>query len=150
MRAEHVISVLLKGDAGVVALIGARVYPSKLPQNTVMPAIAYECVGANELTPIDASAGQQIVQTRIQINCMAKGYDQVKTLQEAVRLACLYKSGVIGGYRVLSITRSTIGSDLRDDSLRELIAFQISFINPPAQRVLFFLEYTNATSNRSF
>lgn len=117
MRAEKVIFTLLSADSGVTAQVAARIYPSRLPQNTVMPAIAYEVVDAQELTPIDAQAGYQVVRTRMQVTCMGKNYADVKNTVEAVRLACLYKSGVIAGVRVLSITRDSVGADLRDDDL---------------------------------
>ena len=117
MRAEKVIYTLLSADAGVTALVAARIYPSRLPQNTTMPAIAYEVISAMELTPIDAQAGYQIVRTRVQVTCMAKNYAEVKNTVEAVRIACLYKSGTIGGVKVLSILRDGVGPDLRDDDL---------------------------------
>lgn len=117
MRAEKVINSLLAGSSGLAAVVGTRIFPAKLPQNTAMPAVAYEYISGNELTPIDASAGQQIIKSRVQVNCMAKNYLEVKSAQEAVRLALLYKSGLIAGVQVLAITRDAIGADLRDDDL---------------------------------
>jgi hypothetical protein len=117
MRAEHVIYTLLSGSALVTAQVGNRIYPARMPQNTVMPALVYQTISGNELTPIDAQAGYQVMRTRIQVTAMAKNYQEVKNALEAVRKACLYQSGVIGGYQVLSITRDTVGPDLRDDDL---------------------------------
>lgn len=117
MRAEKVIYTLLSADSGVTALVAARIYPSRLPQNTTMPAIAYEAISSVELAPIDAQAGYQVVHTRMQITCMAKNYAEVKNTIEAVRLACNYKSGLIGGVKVLAIMRDMVGPDSRDDDL---------------------------------
>lgn len=121
MRAEKVIYTLLTGDAGVLALVGAspntRIYPSRLPQNTLMPAIAYQLVSGMEMTPIDAQAGRQLVRSRVQVTAMGKNYSDVKTLVEAARIACLYKSGVIGGVTVLAILRDSVGPDTHDDDL---------------------------------
>ena len=117
MRAEQVIKSLLSGSSSVAAVVGARIYPGKLPQNTTMPAIAYEYVSGMEMPPIDAAAGQQLVRSRVQVNAMGKNYGDVKAVQEAVRLALLYRSGVIAGVTVLSITRDVIGPDSRDDEL---------------------------------
>ena len=117
MRAEHVIYTLITGAAPVTALIGSRIYPSRLPQNTAMPAIAYQLISGVELDPIDAQAGYQIMRSRVQVTAMGKNYSDVKNILEAVRIACNYKSGLIGGYQVLSITRDSIGPDLRDDDL---------------------------------
>lgn len=127
MRAEAVIHALLAADATVLTLLGSnpiRLYPSRLPQNTTMPAAAYQAISGTELTPIDAQAGRQVVRTRVQFNAMAKTYAEVKALIEAARLACLYKSGfiatgvaAIGTVQVLSILRDNVGPDQRDDDL---------------------------------
>lgn len=117
MRAEHVIYTLLSAASGVAAVVGARIFPSKLPQNTLMPAIAYQVISGVELTPIDAQAGYQVMRTRVQVTAMAKNYLEVKSALEAARVACLYKNGTIGGIKVLSITRDNVGADLRDDDL---------------------------------
>ena len=117
MRAEMVIKTLLLGDAGVMALVGGRVSPSRMPQNTPMPAIVYEFISETELSPIDAQAGFQIMRSRVQVTAMGKNYADVKNVIEAVRMSCLYKSGVIAGVKVLAITRDLMGPDLRDDDL---------------------------------
>ena len=117
MRAEMVIKTLLLGDAGVMALVGGRVSPSRMPQNTPMPAIVYEFISGTELSPIDAQAGFQIMRSRVQVTAMGKNYADVKNVIEAVRMSCLYKSGVIAGVKVLAITRDLMGPDLRDDDL---------------------------------
>lgn len=117
MRAEAVINSLLLAATGVATVVGARIYPSRLPQNTTLPAIAYQVVSGTEITPIDAQAGYQLMRTRVQVTAMAKNYAEVKSAIEAVRLACLYKSGTIAGVKVLSITRDSVGPDLRDDEL---------------------------------
>jgi hypothetical protein len=117
MRAEKVINSLLGADSGVGAVVGSRIYPSRLPQNTTMPAMAYEVISGTELTPIDAQAGYQVMRTRMRITAMGKNYIDVKNAIEAVRVACLYKSGTIAGVKVISITRDNVGPDLRDDEL---------------------------------
>lgn len=122
MRAEAVIDALLVADAGVTALLGGtfpatRIYPSRIPQNTAMPAVAYQLVSGYELTPINAPAGQQLMRSRVQVTAMAKNYPEVKAVIEAARIACLYKSGLIAGVRVLAVLRDSMGPDLRDDEL---------------------------------
>ncbi|NVO06588.1 MAG: DUF3168 domain-containing protein [Rhodoferax sp.] len=121
MRAEAVIYALLGASSGLSALIGTRLYPNKLPQNTAMPAVAYRAISGIELTPIDAQAGYQVVRTRVQITAMAKNYAEVKAILEQVRLACLYRSGsistAVGTVRVLSVARDSVGADMRDDDL---------------------------------
>ena len=125
MRAEKVIFSLIDNDAGVAALVSGRIYPSRLPQNTSMPALVYQVVSGTELTPIDAQAGYQVMRTRVQVTAMGKNYADVKNVLEAVRIACLYKSGMIASVKVISITRDSVGPDLRDDDL----AFYIQSID---------------------
>jgi hypothetical protein len=97
--------------------VAARIYPSRVPQNTVMPALVYEYISGNEHPVIDASAGRQLIISRVQVNAMGKNYFDVKNTLEAVRIACLYKRGLIDGVQVVSIMRGGIGPDLRDDQL---------------------------------
>jgi hypothetical protein len=122
MRAESVIYTLLTGSTSLQALLGGalpamRVYASRLPQNTVMPAVAYQLVSGTEMTPIDAAAGRQLMRSRVQVTAMGKKYSDVKNVIEAVRIACLYQSGVIAGVTVLAVLRDSVGPDLRDDDL---------------------------------
>jgi len=117
MRAEKVIYSLLTADSGVAASVGARIYPSRMPQNTAMPALVFQMISGTELVPIDAQAGYQIMRSRVQVTAMGKNYADVKNALEAVRIACLYKSGTINGVKVISITRDSVGPDLRDDEL---------------------------------
>ena len=121
MRAETVINYLIRNDSGVQALLGGatspRIYPSRLPQNTVMPAVAYQYISGTEETPIDAQAGYQLVKGRVQVTAMGKNYSDVKNVLEAVRKACIYKSGVINGVTVISVLRDLVGPDDRDDDL---------------------------------
>jgi len=121
MRAEAVIYALLGASSGLATLVSTRIYPSRLPQNTTMPAVAYEVISGVELTPIDAAAGRQVMRTRVQVTALGKLYSDVKAVLEQARLACLYKSGVIstpiGNVTVLSVTRDMVGPDTRDDDL---------------------------------
>lgn len=132
MRAEKVIYALLTGDAGVQALLGGalpvtRIYASRIPQNTVMPVLVYQSISGNEMTPIDASAGFQLMRSRVQVTAMGKNYADVKNVIEAARLACIYKSGVIAGVTVQAVVRDSMGPDLRDDDLNLYIQ-SIDFI----------------------
>lgn len=117
MRAEKVMYSLLTGDAGVAALVANRVYPGKLPQNTVMPAISYEMVSAYDAVPVTANGNGTLVYSRVQVTALAKSYADCKAVLEAARKAVLFKSGLILGVRVMSITRAGIGPDQRDDDL---------------------------------
>lgn len=117
MRAEKVVYTLLSSTAAVTALIGTKIYPGRIPQNTVMPAVSYELVSGVEIAPINAQAGGVLLRSRVQVTVLARTYAEVKAIQEAIRGALLFKSGLIAGVRVIGITRELIGPDERDDEL---------------------------------
>jgi Protein of unknown function (DUF3168) len=117
MRAERVIYTLLTGSSAVTDLVGAKIYPGRIPQNITMPAISYEMVSGMEMAPINAQAGGVLLRSRVQVNVLARTYEEVKTIQEAIRHVLLFKSGLIAAVRVIGITRDLIGPDERDDEL---------------------------------
>jgi Protein of unknown function (DUF3168) len=117
MRAEKVTYTLLTASSGLAALVSARIYPNKLPQNTTMPSIAYQLISSIELSPIDAQAGYQIMRSRVQVTALAKNYAEIKDILEQVRLAMNYARGTIAGVQVISIVRDLVGPDQRDDDL---------------------------------
>lgn len=115
MRAEKVVYDLLTGSEAVTALVGLKIYPGLIPQNTTMPAVSYELISSVDIPPINAQAGGVILRSRVQVSALARTYAEVKTIQEAIRRALLFKSGLIAGVQVNAITRELIGSDERDD-----------------------------------
>lgn len=117
MRAEKVINTLLSSSVALTALVGTKIYPGRIPQNTIMPAISYELVSGVEIAPINAQAGGVLLRSRVQVTVLARTYAEVKTIQEVVRGTLLFKSGLIAGVQVIGITRELIGPDERDDEL---------------------------------
>jgi len=117
MRAESVIYSLLTASTAVTALVSARIFPGRLPQNTVMPAISYELVSSSEVLPINAQAGGVLMRSRVSVAVLARTYSEVKAIHEAVRKAVLFQRGAFGTVWVVSITRDLIGPDTRDDSV---------------------------------
>lgn len=115
MRAEKVVYDLLTGSEAVTALVSLKIYPGLIPQNTTMPAVSYELISSVDIPPINAQAGGVILRSRVQVSVLARTYAEVKTIQEAIRCALLFKSGLIAGVQVNAITRELIGSDERDD-----------------------------------
>jgi hypothetical protein len=117
MRAETVTYTLLQASTALAALVGGRIYPGKLPQNTSMPAISYELISSNEILPITANAGGVLLRSRVSVTVLGKLYSDVKAVHEQVRKTVNFQSGLIAGVRVVGITRELIGPDTRDDDL---------------------------------
>ena len=118
MRAEKAVYALLSADAGVVALVGDRIYPPPLPQDVALPALAVKHISSVELPRLDATVGTNLVTSRIEVEAIAKTYAAQKSLIEAVRLALSYQRGTFAGVYVGSILRAGVGPDMRDDDMQ--------------------------------
>ena len=92
MRAEKVVYDLLTGSEAVTALVGLKIYPGLIPQNTTIPAVSYELISSVDIPPINAQAGGVILRSRVQVSVLARTYAEVKTIQEAIRHALLFES----------------------------------------------------------
>lgn len=117
MAAEKVIYALLTGAGPVTALVGDRIYPMQIPQDAVLPAIAYEHVDANPLPRLDAAAAYDLTQARVAVSVVSTSYADVKAVLAQVRAACKYQRGAIGGVQVVSVLPGGTGPDLRDTDM---------------------------------
>ena len=90
MAPETQLRTALIADAALSALVGARIYAGLIPQNSVMPAIAFERISTQ---PRDSAMGKDTgyVQATVQYTCIAEndahgaGYDQAAAVAEALR-----------------------------------------------------------------
>ena len=118
MLAEKAIHALLMADSAVVALVGTRCGPPPLPQPVTLPALVVEHISTVERTTLDAQSAYGLVESRIEVTILAATYGAAKTLLDAVRTACNYKRGTIGGVRVETVQRVNVGADAWDDTLQ--------------------------------
>lgn len=110
----------LKANAGVSALVGSRVYPRRLPNQTVLPALALHQISEFRTT---AHSGEVLLTvTRIQIDVRAKTDFEVETIKKAItdELHCFV--GAMGGDYVKSCFLEE-GGDLFDEEMIELDDF---------------------------
>ena len=75
---------LLSNDAGVSALVSARIYPAVVPQDIDLPAIAYQLIGAPDRYYAH-SGPVGLARKRIQITSVAETYAAAKGLAVAIR-----------------------------------------------------------------
>jgi hypothetical protein len=103
MAVEDQLVALLKADAAVVALAGARIYAMPAPQGTVSPFITYQMVNAQRTGGSYGGPAQTDVMT-VQLDCWAdhttitnaqSRYRKVVDLARAVR-AALHNQGLVG------------------------------------------------------
>lgn len=82
---DEAIFSRLSGFAGISALVGARVYPTLMPQKPTLPALVYTEISN---VPDYVMGGQSgIAGARYQIDSYATSLSAVKALAEQVRLA---------------------------------------------------------------
>ena len=83
MTIEKDIHYILKNNANVTALVIARIYPMKLPQNWTLPAIVYQRISGARWANYSGASGR--ARPRFQIDCYASDYDGAKDLSDKVR-----------------------------------------------------------------
>lgn len=79
------IVVILSADESVSSLAGSRIYPLRIPQRAVLPAVVYQKIGVTPINSLDGDSGLDIV--RLQVSCWAQTYAQAADLASAVRQA---------------------------------------------------------------
>lgn len=71
---------------GLVALIGARCYPLRLPQNPTLPAVTYQRISSVHNPTHDGDTGLRTV--RWQVSCWATTYKAAEAVVAQVVDAC--------------------------------------------------------------
>lgn len=105
MAIEEELVDLLTGDAGIAAVVAARVYPVVLPQNPTLPAIVYQEVRGLARAAADGDTGQR--ESRFLVSWWAASFGAIK-VGKGLLLRLL--SGYSGG----SISRVEVDG-IRDD-----------------------------------
>jgi hypothetical protein len=135
MKAEKVIYNLLSNHAPLIAVVpAARIFPSLIPLNTTLPAIAYSMVSQNEETAIGLTNIKN--RARMQITVAVKGvnstaYGQVKSIIKLITDACNHKQGTFNGVSVDSVILELTGPDLRDDEAAisyQTVDFRVTYV----------------------
>jgi hypothetical protein len=85
----------LLGAAGVAALVGERAYPLKLPQSATKPAVTYTRVAGLPANDLDGDDGD-LINVRLQLDCWAEQFDDVRAVAEAVRAAIMASTSLTG------------------------------------------------------
>lgn len=70
-------------DSGVAALLGTRLYPLSIPQQTELPAAAYAVVQSDPVPYLGQPASVWI--TRLEVSCWARTYAAARAVAVAIR-----------------------------------------------------------------
>lgn len=103
------IVTILLGDATVTGLVGDRIYPVYVPQNTPMPAITIQRISAPRVHTFDGPSG--MVKSRYQFNSWGTTYGSVEQVVEALRLAIDGFVGTVGGRVIQGISSDDEGDN---------------------------------------
>jgi hypothetical protein len=82
MSIETDLYSTLINNAGVAALVSARIYPPPVPESAITPYLFYEMITGARLSTITGVGDAK--RKRIQIDCVAGSYAEAKTLAAAV------------------------------------------------------------------
>lgn len=105
----------LLGDATLTALVGDRIYPTKLPQGATLPAVVYFRSGGRTEHKAVTQMGGSTRNFVVTVQAYASRYDQADAIEEAVYNR-LDVAGATVGCRPLGETQ-----DLYDPDTREFI-----------------------------
>ena len=81
----HAMFKVLSEFSGLAALVGTRIFPMILPQNSDYPAVTYNTISAPRDYTHDGASG--LVAARYQITAWAASYTTAKLVIEQVRLS---------------------------------------------------------------
>lgn len=94
MSLEASLYSFLTGDAGIAAIIDARVFPGVIPQGSDQPCIVYNKQSRSRQQLFCGTDG--LLTTRVDIDCYAASYRQSVLLANAVTAALQDFSGTMG------------------------------------------------------
>lgn len=112
MTLERVgIGAHLQTRAALVALIGDRAYPRRLPQNATLPAIVYRRIGPTDRA-LSQSGPVDLVDARFQFDVWAADPDTADAVAEQLRLVLHGYAGAMGG---VAVGVSRVVNDVDED-----------------------------------
>ncbi|NNF65985.1 MAG: DUF3168 domain-containing protein [Gammaproteobacteria bacterium] len=116
MSAETGIYTHLSTDGNIIALVGTRIYPEWMPQESDMPAIVFSLTSAPREPNFDGPSAY--VDRRYQLDCYASTYSAAKSLADAVRVSLDGVTGTLGGENVqlVSLEDERDLSDIEGDT----------------------------------
>jgi len=91
VTAEQALFELLTHDAGMSAIVGDRVYPVRLPDEVILPALVY--MKASCIRYASHGGPSKLASSRFQLDCYSADYLEAKRLALAAVAALHGKKG---------------------------------------------------------
>jgi len=98
---EDDLCTYLKDDVTISSYVGTRIYPVRMPQNVVYPAITYQIIGSTRFLTL--SGPVSLVEGRYQIDIWSNGYGETKNIAKGIRDALQGFKGLMGTTKVQGI-----------------------------------------------
>jgi len=95
------LCTFLKADSNLNALIAQRVYPQKLPQSALLPALVFNQVHGKFGTTMENASGYAV--EAFQISCIGGSYFDAKNVARKVRNAIEGFKGTMGSTMVYGV-----------------------------------------------
>ena len=115
---EEGIASYLETYAGLVALIGDRVYPMRIPQGATLPCLTYQRISTPRILTHDTSGETgDLISPRFQFDVWTTTQKAGKAITDQVRAALNGKTGAIG----TAPNNITIRSALAESEVPEYI-----------------------------
>lgn len=102
MNIGPAIYSILTSDATIGGYVSTKVYPLAAPQNTAMPYITYQLVSDKPNKNKDRVTSIETL--RVQIDVIAKTYENVGQIADAIVNALSFYSGTVAGITIDIIT----------------------------------------------
>lgn len=93
---EEKMRARLSGSAALVAIVGAKIYAGRAPQNTASPFVIWQRVSGFQDQVLDGLT--DLVTGRFQVDCYAATYDDAKRMARAVAAAVQQNDGDLEAY----------------------------------------------------
>ena len=103
---EKELVSFLRENKDVTDIVGLRIFPIRIPQNSFLPAIAYQTFFSEHI--IDLKGESDLAIPRIQFSCFARTYKESKVLSLKVLAKMQGFRGIAGNANVLSIILSNL------------------------------------------
>lgn len=112
MSVEQALCDRVLSDTAITGMISDRIYPMKLPQNSLFPAIRYQMISDVDDYDLDGKTG--LVAKRYQFDMLASTYKDAKTLYRYVKQVLMNFKGTADD-KLIHDTKPQSGQDLYDD-----------------------------------
>ena len=100
MSVEKNICAFLLQQTALTKLIGARIFPIHIPQNSELPAIAYNMI--SKPRTYSQSGDSHLVKPRIQFSCFGHRYHDVRDVADQIVIALSGFKGNMDGATIQS------------------------------------------------